>query len=84
MLGEEESCPVYDTDNEEEESMPVYDTDIKDVIEEEEGFVGKGGSTEEEDGNKDEVVYADHINQNGLHSDGKLLTMDVRDLEFAM
>ncbi|GKF78808.1 hypothetical protein Tco_0234376, partial [Tanacetum coccineum] len=24
------------------ESMPVYDTDIEDVIEEEEGFVGKG------------------------------------------
>ncbi|GKB06173.1 hypothetical protein Tco_0834406, partial [Tanacetum coccineum] len=38
MLVEEESCPVYDTDNEEEESMPVYDTDIEDVIEEEEGF----------------------------------------------
>nr|GFD54686.1 hypothetical protein [Tanacetum cinerariifolium] len=28
ILVEEESCPVYDTDNEEEESMPVYDTDI--------------------------------------------------------
>ncbi|GKA59766.1 hypothetical protein Tco_0759079 [Tanacetum coccineum] len=41
VLVEEESCPVYDTDNEEEESMPVYDTDIEDVIEEEEGFVGK-------------------------------------------
>nr|GEV02940.1 hypothetical protein [Tanacetum cinerariifolium] len=40
---EEESCLIYDTDNEEEESMPVYDTDIEDVIEEEEGFVGKGG-----------------------------------------
>ncbi|GJT35386.1 hypothetical protein Tco_0925805 [Tanacetum coccineum] len=25
----------------EEESMPVYDTDIEDVIEQEEGFVGK-------------------------------------------
>nr|GEV35712.1 hypothetical protein [Tanacetum cinerariifolium] len=36
VLIEEESCPVYDTDNKEEESMPVYDTDIKDVIEEEE------------------------------------------------
>ncbi|GJU32400.1 hypothetical protein Tco_1175989 [Tanacetum coccineum] len=36
VLVEEESCPVYDTDNEEEESMPVYDTDIEDVIEEEE------------------------------------------------
>ncbi|GJR97900.1 zinc finger, CCHC-type containing protein [Tanacetum coccineum] len=32
-----------DTDNEKEESMSVYDTDIKDVIEEEKGFVGKGG-----------------------------------------
>ncbi|GJR58591.1 hypothetical protein Tco_1500753 [Tanacetum coccineum] len=40
MLVEEESCPVYDTDNE-EESMPVYDTDIEYVIEEEEEFVGK-------------------------------------------
>nr|GEX89726.1 hypothetical protein [Tanacetum cinerariifolium] len=43
MLVEEESCPVYDNDNEEEKSMPVYDIDIKDVIEEEEGLVGKGG-----------------------------------------
>ncbi|GJV30686.1 hypothetical protein Tco_1387134 [Tanacetum coccineum] len=40
MLVEEDSCPVYDTDNEEEESMLVYDTDIEDVIEEEDGFVG--------------------------------------------
>nr|GEZ63719.1 extra-large GTP-binding protein 2 [Tanacetum cinerariifolium] len=37
VLVEEESCPVYDTDNEAEESMSVYDTDIDDVIEEEEG-----------------------------------------------
>nr|GEV93740.1 probable inactive histone-lysine N-methyltransferase SUVR2 [Tanacetum cinerariifolium] len=36
VLVEEESCPVYDTNNEEEESMPVYDTYIEDVIEEEE------------------------------------------------
>ncbi|GJU31964.1 hypothetical protein Tco_1175553 [Tanacetum coccineum] len=36
MFVEDESCPVYDTDNKEEESMPVYDTDIEDVIEEEE------------------------------------------------
>ncbi|GJV64462.1 hypothetical protein Tco_1475290 [Tanacetum coccineum] len=43
VLMEEESCLVYDADNKEEESMPVYDTDIEDVIEEEEGFVGKGG-----------------------------------------
>nr|GFD43135.1 hypothetical protein [Tanacetum cinerariifolium] len=46
---EEESCPVYDTNNEEEESMPVYDTDIEDVIDEEERFVGKGGFDGEED-----------------------------------
>ncbi|GJY58182.1 hypothetical protein Tco_0458074 [Tanacetum coccineum] len=43
MLVEENSRPVYDTDNEEEESMPIYDTDIEDVIKEEEIFVGKGG-----------------------------------------
>nr|GEU97578.1 hypothetical protein [Tanacetum cinerariifolium] len=29
MSVEEESCPVYDTDNKDEESMPVYDTDIE-------------------------------------------------------
>nr|GEW02386.1 hypothetical protein [Tanacetum cinerariifolium] len=45
--------------------MPVYKTDIEDVIKEEEGYVRKGGSNEGElDGDKDEVVYADHINQN--------------------
>ncbi|GJW21186.1 hypothetical protein Tco_0031808 [Tanacetum coccineum] len=49
VLVEEESYPVYVTDNEEEESMPVYDTDIEDVIEDEEGFVGKGGFGGEED-----------------------------------
>ncbi|GJS95954.1 putative reverse transcriptase domain-containing protein [Tanacetum coccineum] len=32
VLVKEESCPVYDTDNEEKESMPVYDTDIEDVM----------------------------------------------------
>nr|GEW46373.1 paired amphipathic helix protein Sin3-like 3 isoform X1 [Tanacetum cinerariifolium] len=37
MSVEEESCPVYDTDNKEEELMPVYDTDIEEVIEEEDG-----------------------------------------------
>nr|GEW49733.1 hypothetical protein [Tanacetum cinerariifolium] len=56
VLVEEESCPVYDTDNEEEESMPVYDTDIEDVIEEEEGFVGKGGFGGEENNIEDVVV----------------------------
>nr|GEV84037.1 hypothetical protein [Tanacetum cinerariifolium] len=48
VLVEDKSYPLYDTDNE-EASMPVYDTDIEDVIEEEEGFVGKGGFGEEED-----------------------------------
>nr|GEZ92809.1 hypothetical protein [Tanacetum cinerariifolium] len=52
-----EGPPVFDDDQYEEESTPVYDTDIEDVIEEEEGFVGKGGSNEEEkDGDKDEDV----------------------------
>ncbi|GJZ92245.1 hypothetical protein Tco_0664310 [Tanacetum coccineum] len=53
VLVEEESCPVYDTYNEQEESMPVYDTDIEDVIEEEEGFVGIGGFDGEEDNIED-------------------------------
>ncbi|GJW51892.1 hypothetical protein Tco_0093243 [Tanacetum coccineum] len=61
MFVEDESCPVYDTDNEEEESMPVYDTDIEDVIEEEEGFVGKGGFSGEEDNIEDVVVVANDL-----------------------
>ncbi|GJS42787.1 hypothetical protein Tco_0567830 [Tanacetum coccineum] len=43
------------------ESMPVYDTDIKDVIEEEEGFVGKGGFGEEEENMEDIVVVANDL-----------------------
>ncbi|GKC78127.1 protein kinase superfamily protein, partial [Tanacetum coccineum] len=58
---EEESCPVYDTDNEEEESMPVYDTNIEDVIEEEEVFVGKRGFGGKEDNIEDVVVVANDI-----------------------
>ncbi|GKA47080.1 hypothetical protein Tco_0739963 [Tanacetum coccineum] len=61
VLVEEESCPVYDTDNEEEESIPVYDTDIEDVIEEEEEFVGKGGFGGEEDNIEDVVVVANDL-----------------------
>ncbi|GJU76538.1 retrovirus-related pol polyprotein from transposon TNT 1-94 [Tanacetum coccineum] len=61
VLVEEESCPVYDTDNEQEESMPVYDTDIEDVIEEEEGFVRKGGFGREEDNIEDVVVVANDL-----------------------
>nr|GEV55893.1 hypothetical protein [Tanacetum cinerariifolium] len=61
VLVEEESCPVYDIDNEEEESMPVYDTDIEDVIEEEEGFVGKGGFGGEEYNIEDIVSVANDL-----------------------
>ncbi|GJV65807.1 hypothetical protein Tco_1476635 [Tanacetum coccineum] len=61
MLVEEESYPVCDTNNEEEESMPVYDTDTEDVIEEEEGFVGKGGFSGEEDNIEDVVVVANDL-----------------------
>nr|GEX49315.1 hypothetical protein [Tanacetum cinerariifolium]GFA27043.1 hypothetical protein [Tanacetum cinerariifolium] len=61
MLVEEESCPLYDTDNEEDELMPVCDTDIEDVIEEEEGFVMKGGFGGEEDNIKDVVVVANDL-----------------------
>ncbi|GKD67639.1 hypothetical protein Tco_1321729 [Tanacetum coccineum] len=61
MYVEDESCPVYDTDNEEEESIPVYDADIKDIIEKEEGFVGKGGFGGEEDNIEDVVVVANDI-----------------------
>nr|GEV39039.1 hypothetical protein [Tanacetum cinerariifolium] len=61
VLVEEESCPVYDTDNEEEESMSVYDTDIEDVIEEEERFVGKGGFGGEEDNIEDVIVVANDL-----------------------
>ncbi|GKC08694.1 hypothetical protein Tco_1000304 [Tanacetum coccineum] len=61
VLVKEESCPVYDTDNEEEESMPVYDTDIEDVIEDEEGFVRKRGFGGEKDNIKDVVVVANDL-----------------------
>nr|GEZ88723.1 hypothetical protein [Tanacetum cinerariifolium] len=57
----------------EEESMPVYDTDIEDVIEEEEGFVGKGGFGGEEDIIEDVVVVANDLRslmiQNNLSVD---------------
>ncbi|GJW15034.1 hypothetical protein Tco_0019167 [Tanacetum coccineum] len=52
---------VFDDDQYEEESMPVYDTDIEDVIEEEEGFVGKGGFGGEEDNIEDVVVVTNDL-----------------------
>nr|GEX13401.1 hypothetical protein [Tanacetum cinerariifolium] len=45
----------------EEESMPFYDTDIKDIIEEEEGFVEKGGFGGEEDNIEDVVVVVNDL-----------------------
>ncbi|GJY87970.1 hypothetical protein Tco_0502598 [Tanacetum coccineum] len=45
----------------EEESMPVNDTVIEDVIEEEEGFVGKRGLDGEEDNIEDVVVMANEL-----------------------
>ncbi|GJT48354.1 zinc finger, CCHC-type containing protein [Tanacetum coccineum] len=48
-----EEAPVFNDDQFEEESMPVYDTDIEDVIEEEEGFVGKEGFIEDAMAEKD-------------------------------
>ncbi|GJS95692.1 hypothetical protein Tco_0802660 [Tanacetum coccineum] len=45
----------------EEESMPVYDTDIDDVIVDEEGFVVKRGSGEEENNMEDVVVVANDL-----------------------
>nr|GEU31616.1 hypothetical protein [Tanacetum cinerariifolium] len=61
VLVKEESCPVYDTDNEKEESMLVYDTDIEDAIEEEERFVGKGGFGGKEDNIEDVIVVANDL-----------------------
>ncbi|GJU31843.1 hypothetical protein Tco_1175432 [Tanacetum coccineum] len=54
-----EGPPVFDDDQYEEESVPVYDTDIEDVIEVEEGFVGKAGFGREEDNIEDVVVAND-------------------------
>nr|GFA37390.1 hypothetical protein [Tanacetum cinerariifolium] len=61
VLVEEESCPIYDTNNKEEELMPVYDHDIEDVIEGEEGFVGKRGFSGEEDNIEDVLIVANDL-----------------------
>ncbi|GKD99685.1 hypothetical protein Tco_1387669 [Tanacetum coccineum] len=72
LTKETESEPIiWDIGDEEEEYlfvneypkelMSVYDTDIEDVIEEEEGFVGKGGFGGEEDNIEDIVVVANDI-----------------------
>nr|GEY90825.1 hypothetical protein [Tanacetum cinerariifolium] len=56
-----EGPPLFDDDQYEEELMLVYDTAIEDVIEEEEGFVGKGGFGGEEDNIEDIVVVANDL-----------------------
>nr|GEY96256.1 zinc finger, CCHC-type [Tanacetum cinerariifolium] len=56
-----EGPPVFDDDQNEVELMPVYDTAIEDVIEEEEGFVGKGGFGGEEDNIEDVVVVVNDL-----------------------
>ncbi|GJU40221.1 hypothetical protein Tco_1193178 [Tanacetum coccineum] len=56
-----EGPPVFDDDQYEEESMPLYDTDIEDVIEEEEGFIGKETFGGEEDNIEDVVVVANDL-----------------------
>ncbi|GKC82575.1 hypothetical protein Tco_1138292, partial [Tanacetum coccineum] len=56
-----EGPPIFDDDQYEEESMPVYDTDIEDVIEEEEGFIEKGGFGGKEDNIEDVVVVANDL-----------------------
>ncbi|GJU08112.1 hypothetical protein Tco_1124542 [Tanacetum coccineum] len=62
MAGDDyERPPVFDDDQYEEESMPVYDTDIEDVIEEEEGFIEKGGFGGKEDNIEDVVVVANDL-----------------------
>nr|GEX58816.1 retrovirus-related Pol polyprotein from transposon TNT 1-94 [Tanacetum cinerariifolium] len=62
MAGDDYEGPlVLDDDQYEKESMPVYDTDIKNVIEEEEGFVGKRGFGVEENNIEDIVVVATNI-----------------------
>ncbi|GKB82645.1 hypothetical protein Tco_0949540 [Tanacetum coccineum] len=62
VVGDDYEGPsVFDDDQYEEESMPVYDTDIENVIEEEEGFVGKGGFGREEDNIKDVVIMVNDL-----------------------
>ncbi|GJZ79520.1 regulation of nuclear pre-mRNA domain-containing protein 1B [Tanacetum coccineum] len=62
MAGDDyEGPPIFDDDQYEEESMPVYDTDIEDVIEEEEGFIEKGGFGGKEDNIEDVVVVANDL-----------------------
>nr|GEY02504.1 hypothetical protein [Tanacetum cinerariifolium] len=62
MAGDDYKGPlVFDDDKYEEELMPVYDTAIEDVIEEEEGFVGKGGFGGKEDNIEDVVVVVNDL-----------------------
>ncbi|GKE20418.1 hypothetical protein Tco_1431930, partial [Tanacetum coccineum] len=57
----------------EEESMPVYDTYIEDVIEDEEGFIGKRGFGEEENNMEDVVVVANDLFSSKIQTVGILI-----------
>ncbi|GKE10528.1 hypothetical protein Tco_1414079, partial [Tanacetum coccineum] len=62
VAGEDyEGPPIFDDDQYEEESIPFNDTDIEDVIKEEEGFIGKGTFSGEEDNIEDDVVVANDL-----------------------
>ncbi|GJT64738.1 hypothetical protein Tco_1016218 [Tanacetum coccineum] len=56
-----EGPPIFDDEQYEEELMSVYDTDIEDVIEEEEGFIEKGGFGGKEDNIEDVFVLANDL-----------------------
>ncbi|GJT32598.1 hypothetical protein Tco_0923017 [Tanacetum coccineum] len=60
-IGDEEDEYPFVNKYPKEESMSVYDTDIEDVLEEEEGFVGKGGFGGEEDNIEDVIVVANDL-----------------------
>ncbi|GJU26921.1 reverse transcriptase domain-containing protein [Tanacetum coccineum] len=64
--------PVFDDDQYEKESVPVYDTNIEDIIEEEEGFVGKGGIGGEED-NIEDIVVVDELESKFSKREDELL-----------
>ncbi|GKF34179.1 hypothetical protein Tco_0107379, partial [Tanacetum coccineum] len=61
--GEELEYPFFEGDGSSSDEWRdyVYDTDIEDVIEEEEGFIKKGGFGEKEDNIEDVVVVANDL-----------------------
>ncbi|GKC57126.1 hypothetical protein Tco_1084724 [Tanacetum coccineum] len=61
--GEESEYPFFEGDGSSSDEWEdyVYDTDIEDVIEEEEGFVGKRGLDGEEDKVEEVIVVANDL-----------------------